>query len=59
MSAIEQTSIASAPDLDTPPRRRIGRLRIVRWIAVAVWAAVVAYRTVTDGLAFNRELLLG
>ncbi|WP_166429185.1 phosphatase PAP2 family protein [Mycolicibacterium obuense] len=58
MSAIEQTSIASAPDLDTPPRRRIGRLRIVRWIAVAVWAAVVAYRTVTDGLAFNRELLL-
>ncbi|MEH3140608.1 MAG: phosphatase PAP2 family protein [Mycobacterium kyogaense] len=58
MSAIEQSSIAVAPAPDVPPRRRISRLRILRWIAVAVWAAVVAYRTVTDGLAFNRELLL-
>jgi hypothetical protein len=30
----------------------------VRWTAVAVWAGVVVYRTVTDGFAFNRELLL-
>ncbi|MEH3141627.1 MAG: phosphatase PAP2 family protein [Mycobacterium kyogaense] len=58
MSAIEQSSIAVAPAPGVPPRRRISRLRILRWIAVAVWAAVVAYRTVTDGLAFNRELLL-
>ncbi|MBX7452103.1 phosphatase PAP2 family protein [Mycolicibacterium sp. 3033] len=57
MSAIEQTSIAPVCAPDTPPRR-IGRLRVLRWVAVVVWAAVVAYRTVTDGLAFNRELLL-
>lgn len=31
---------------------------MLRWIAVAVWAAIVGWRTVTDGLAFNRELLL-
>jgi hypothetical protein len=35
-----------------------------RWLArarrtsVAIWAAVLIYRTATDGLAFNRELLL-
>lgn len=33
-------------------------MRILRWAAVALWAAVVGYRTVTDGFAFNRELLL-
>jgi hypothetical protein len=33
-------------------------VRIVRWAAVALWAAVIIYRTVTDGFAFNRELLL-
>ncbi len=58
MSAIEQSSIAPAPAPDSPPRRRVDRLRILRWVAVAAWATVVAYRTVTDGLAFNRELLL-
>ena len=30
----------------------------MRWVAIAVWAVVVVYRTVTDGFAFNRELLL-
>ncbi|MHC9297464.1 phosphatase PAP2 family protein [Mycobacterium sp. LTG2003] len=38
--------------------RRTRRLRILRYTAIAVWASVVAYRTVTDGFAFNRELLL-
>lgn len=32
--------------------------RILRWTAVAAWAVVIGYRTVTDGVAFNRELLL-
>lgn len=34
------------------------RLTFLRRIAVAVWAIVVVYRTLTAGLAFNRELLL-
>jgi membrane-associated phospholipid phosphatase len=34
------------------------RLTIARRIAVATWAAVIVYRTITTGLAFNRELLL-
>nr|WP_235734054.1 phosphatase PAP2 family protein [Mycolicibacterium austroafricanum] len=33
-------------------------LRIARWTALATWAVVVVWRTVTDGFAFNRELLL-
>ena len=37
---------------------RARRLTIVRRVAVAVWAAVVIYRTVTTGFAFNRELVL-
>ena len=41
-----------------PPDGRDRRLRILRWVAVAVWAVVVVYRTVTEGFAFNRELLL-
>jgi hypothetical protein len=39
-----------------PTRER--RLPFARRIAVATWAAVVVYRTVTTGFAFNRELLL-
>ena len=31
---------------------------MARRIAVATWAAIVVYRTVTTGFAFNRELLL-
>lgn len=47
------------PVVDEPvaaPRRRW--LRILRWVAIAVWAFVVIFRTLTDGFAFNRELLL-
>lgn len=38
------------------PRDRV--LLVVRWVAVAVWAGAIVYRTATDGFAFNRELLL-
>ncbi|MGE2832523.1 phosphatase PAP2 family protein [Mycobacterium sp. SMC-4] len=31
---------------------------MLRWAALIAWAAVVTHRTITDGLAFNRELLL-
>lgn len=34
------------------------RLTIIRRIAVTTWVIVIVYRTVTAGLAFNRELLL-
>jgi len=33
-------------------------LRVLRYGAIALWAAVIAYRIVTTGVAFNRELLL-
>jgi hypothetical protein len=33
-------------------------LTLIRRIAVATWVLVIAYRTLTAGLAFNRELLL-
>lgn len=38
--------------------RRARWPRYVRWTAVATWAVVVVWRTVTEGFAFNRELLL-
>jgi hypothetical protein len=40
------------------PARRERWLTRVRRASVAIWAAVVIYRTAMDGLAFNRELLL-
>lgn len=43
--------------LDPDPKRDRW-LTIARRIAVATWAVVVVYRTVTTGFAFNRELLL-
>ncbi len=46
------------PVVGSPPSSRERRLGWTRRIAVTMWAAVVIYRTVTDGLAFNRELLL-
>ena len=61
MSTIDQSSIVLTHVEDTdlpPPNRRTRWLRIVRWAAIAVWATVVVWRTVTDGFAFNRELLL-
>lgn len=62
MSVVDEAPAGLTP-ADPPPRAagsasRQRALRIVRWAAVAVWAAVVCYRTVTDGFAFNRELLL-
>jgi hypothetical protein len=63
VSAIDEspiaTPVADQPVADQPvatPKRR--RLTIVRWVAIAVWAFVVIFRTVTDGFAFNRELIL-
>jgi len=41
---------------DPAPRERW--LTWARRAAVTIWAAVVIYRSATDGLAFNRELLL-
>jgi PAP2 superfamily protein len=46
----------SIPDSDTDTRDR--RLTLVRRVAITAWALVVVYRTLTFGLAFNRELLL-
>ncbi|QVI27553.1 phosphatase PAP2 family protein [Mycolicibacterium neoaurum] len=51
----EEQSIVSLPD---GTDRRPQRLRYLRYAAIAIWAGVVIYRTVTDGFAFNRELLL-
>jgi hypothetical protein len=59
VSAIDDAPIALTPVDDEPvatPRRRW--LKILRWVAIAVWAFVIVYRTATDGFAFNRELLL-
>jgi hypothetical protein len=40
------------------PASRDVSLTWARRLAVSTWALVVTYRTVTDGVAFNRELLL-
>jgi PAP2 superfamily len=57
VSAVDDSPIALVrfPDADQTRERR---LTITRRIAVAIWAVVVLYRTVTTGFAFNRELLL-
>jgi PAP2 superfamily len=55
-----------SPVPSQPPRSAVApdpadRERWLIWArrgAVSVWALVVTYRTVTDGVAFNRELLL-
>ncbi|OCB14006.1 phosphoesterase [Mycolicibacterium porcinum] len=57
MTAVDDSVAEEAPaqwGADTRARR----LRILRYGAILVWASVVGYRTVTDGFAFNRELLL-
>jgi hypothetical protein len=55
VSAVDQSSIALTP----PGIASRGRwFTVARWAAIAAWAVVVVYRTVTDGFAFNRELLL-
>jgi hypothetical protein len=57
VSAVDESSIASQPAIEADETRE-RRLRYARRIAVAIWAAVVIYRTVTEGFAFNRELVL-
>jgi hypothetical protein len=49
----------SVADFDLDPRETRERwLTFARRMAVTIWALVVVYRSLTDGLAFNRELLL-
>jgi hypothetical protein len=57
VSAVDDSLIASVRPEDAAQTRE-RRLRIARWIAIAIWASVVVYRTATRGFAFNRELLL-
>jgi hypothetical protein len=57
VSAVDDSPIAAVRLEDAAPTRQ-RRLTIARRIAVATWAALVVYRTVTTGFAFNRELLL-
>jgi len=58
VSAIDEAPVALTHVVDDPVTPRDRRLRILRWVAIALWAAVVVYRTVTEGFAFNRELVL-
>jgi hypothetical protein len=57
VSAVDDSPIA-AVRLQDADQSRDRRLTIARRIAVVTWAAVVVYRTVTSGFAFNRELVL-
>jgi hypothetical protein len=57
VSVVDDSPIALVRLEDAVPTRE-RRLPFARRIAVATWAAVVVYRTVTTGFAFNRELLL-
>jgi PAP2 superfamily len=57
VSAIDERSIAPA-HAEIPGATRERWLVIIRRIAIATWAVVVVYRTITNGFAFNRELLL-
>ena len=58
MSAIDDHPSIALTHVDVPVATRGRWLKIVRWVAIGVWAVVVVFRTVTDGFAFNRELLL-
>jgi hypothetical protein len=57
VSAVDDSPIALVR-LQDADQTRERRLTIARRIAVAAWAIIVVYRTVTTGFAFNRELLL-
>lgn len=57
MATIDEEQSIAVAALPAPDRRA-RRLRYLRYTAVAIWAAVIVWRTVTDGFAFNRELLL-
>ena len=55
------STVRSQPPLSadkSDPASRDVWLSWARRVAVSGWALVVTYRTVTDGVAFNRELLL-
>ncbi|MGB0971471.1 MAG: phosphatase PAP2 family protein [Mycobacterium sp.] len=52
LTHVEETPL---PDVRA---RRVEWLRVTRWVAVVLWATVVVWRTVTEGFAFNRELVL-
>jgi hypothetical protein len=58
VSAIDEQPSIALTCAEDPVSSRERRLKIVRWVAIAAWAAAVIYRTVTDGFAFDRELLL-
>ncbi len=61
MTAIEDRHVAAPQSGQNPVAAaadRVGRLTLLRRIAIAVWVAVVGYRIATTGIAFNRELLL-
>jgi hypothetical protein len=57
MSAVDDSPIALVRTQEAD-RTRNRRLTIARRIAVAAWAIIIVYRTITTGFAFNRELLL-
>ncbi|WP_273732990.1 phosphatase PAP2 family protein [Mycolicibacterium septicum] len=57
MTAVDDSVTEEVP-AEWGATNRARRLRILRYVAILVWAAVVVYRTATDGFAFNRELLL-
>ena len=61
MTAIEDRHVAAPQSGQNPVAAatdRVGRLTLLRRIAIAVGVAVVGYRIATTGIAFNRELLL-
>ncbi|WP_217155657.1 phosphatase PAP2 family protein [[Mycobacterium] fortunisiensis] len=57
MTAVDDSVAEEAP-AQAVGETRAHRLRVLRYAAILIWAGVVGYRTVTDGFAFNRELLL-
>lgn len=57
VTAVDDSVTQDAPTQPSSDTR-VRTLRVLRYSAIAVWAAVVLYRTLTDGFAFNRELLL-
>jgi hypothetical protein len=58
VSTVEDQPIVRVEPRDEADAGRARRLAILRYVAVSLWAAVVGYRTITTGFAFNRELVL-
>ncbi|MCV7179281.1 inositol phosphorylceramide synthase [Mycolicibacterium sphagni] len=55
MTATDIEQVADSPGASD---RRTRRLTLARRAAVAIWAVAIVSLTVTNGLAFNRELIL-